>query len=223
MTCDPIGFSADDRIIAAPCGERHKMDTSDEKRSIAARPTASGSGGSPRHPDQAPNPSRDRSRQAAPRRRTRSVLLEHHLPDGSAHIDWLVAFSSPPSPGARCVWTARLDRRPDQLDRGDAVTALRLDDHRALYLHHEGRVTPDSPEDRGHVRRLAIGSVVSESRSQSSTILLIDWRDRCGDGPISTMRFRIASEPEGASRELVVTRLDGRLDRPRAEIPRRCS
>ncbi|MDX2114109.1 MAG: hypothetical protein SFZ24_00630 [Planctomycetota bacterium] len=82
-----------------------------------------------------------------------SALLRHQTPDGSSHLDWLIArTSSPAGPDDRCLIALRIRERPDtplvlELD------AERLPDHRWLYLTHEGPLP--GPNDRGAVTRLA--------------------------------------------------------------------
>lgn len=78
-----------------------------------------------------------------------AVLLEHRLPDGSFHYDWMMERL----PGSTLV-TFRVGER---IDLGEVVAfrATRLPDHRAVYLTYEGPVSGN----RGDVRRLAQGDI----------------------------------------------------------------
>ncbi len=97
----------------------------------------------------------------------RWALLRHDLPDSSWHYDWLidrVSWWHRPGGADRCAGAPDLDPdacdlfafrvpvRPDiaTIDRFDAV---RLPDHRRLYLDYEGPLT----NNRGSVRRVASG------------------------------------------------------------------
>lgn len=91
------------------------------------------------------------------------VLLQHKLPDGSAHVDWLIA----PQGGE---WTAddrvllswRLCLRDAErlMEGGDAefeFGAVRLSNHRYSYLDYEGEVGGG----RGRVMRVAKGGIAT--------------------------------------------------------------
>jgi hypothetical protein len=85
------------------------------------------------------------------------VLLQHALPDGSSHYDWLIEQREP-VPGEdtdiRCLLSFRVAERPDDpLVR--AFPATRLDDHRLRYLTYEG----DIGGEHGRVSRVAHGIV----------------------------------------------------------------
>ena len=85
----------------------------------------------------------------------RTVLLEHRLPDGGVHFDWLVGpegVAGDADPDRRDVITFRTGTRIDRLDHG-VFDALPLDEHRRLYLDYEG----DIGGGRGTVRRVAAG------------------------------------------------------------------
>jgi len=84
----------------------------------------------------------------------RWALLRHDLPDGQGHWDWLIqrtpAHDSP-------LLTFRLAHPFDPFGR-TVFEALRIPDHRAMYLEYEGPLT----ENRGSVRRVAAGRAVIE-------------------------------------------------------------
>lgn len=121
----------------------------------------------------------------------RCVLLEHHLPTGATHYDWLIERESGDDPYAPSLLSFRLPtalqteppvarHAPDEVVEGIAVTppapalkfsAEELGDHRRRYLEYEGELTGA----RGEVRRLAMGSVL-ELRVRASAIdIRIDW------------------------------------------------
>ena len=77
--------------------------------------------------------------------RTATVLLEHTLPDGSAHLDWLI--ERPADPAEHRMITFRCDSDP--MDHAPWA-GERLPDHRAHYIRYEGPVSGN----RGRVRRL---------------------------------------------------------------------
>ena len=81
-----------------------------------------------------------------------TVLLRHDLPDGSEHIDWMLAQDTL---GTLPLLTFRLGRRLDQLPGGESLPACRIADHRPHYLDYEGPVSAG----RGRVTRLARGSI----------------------------------------------------------------
>jgi hypothetical protein len=76
------------------------------------------------------------------------VLLEHTMPDGSAHFDWMLQ-SDDGRPG---LVTFRVTSRVDQpsVQRFEAV---RIGRHREAYLTYEGPISGG----RGSVRRVAAG------------------------------------------------------------------
>jgi hypothetical protein len=80
-----------------------------------------------------------------------TTFLKHTLPDGSSHIDWLIDIA-PGSPDR--VPTFRLEARPD-LAPPTAFAALRLPDHRRMYLDYAGPVSGN----RGRVEPVQTGEV----------------------------------------------------------------
>jgi len=86
----------------------------------------------------------------------RTIQLRHDLPDGSHHIDWLLAQDADAS---RPLLSWRLDRRVDELIVGESAKARRLPDHRSIYLDYEGPISGG----RGKVRRLIEGSAIMRS------------------------------------------------------------
>jgi hypothetical protein len=96
----------------------------------------------------------------------RAVVLEHTLPDGSAHFDWMIEH--PALTGERRLATWRTAARPD---RADAFSGERIGDHRAAYLAFEGEI----PGGRGRVRRVAQGEARWESLGRDRLRVAIRW------------------------------------------------
>lgn len=121
----------------------------------------------------------------------RTVQLLHELPDGTSHVDWMIARDRA---GREPLISFRLPRRIDELKPGQRMAAERIADHRPAYLDYEGAVS----DKRGTVRRVAWGTVVSEHRQGSSWDLEIRWEDR-GDGVSIRQRLRLAPVEGGAT------------------------
>ena len=121
----------------------------------------------------------------------RTVQLLHELPDGTSHVDWMIARDRA---GREPLISFRLQRRIDELKPGQRMAAVRIADHRPAYLDYEGPVS----DERGSVRRLAWGTVVSEHRQRSSWNLEIRWQDR-GDGVLIQQRLRLEALEAGAT------------------------
>ncbi len=103
--------------------------------------------------------------------RVRVALLLHHLPDGSSHVDVLVARDDRPlGNDEREVPTWRSSTRPDTAPNGALLSLDRIGDHRALYLRLDG--PRELGGDRGLVAPLRSGS--AELRAES---LVIAWDD----------------------------------------------
>jgi hypothetical protein len=98
------------------------------------------------------------------------VILRHSLPDGSWHADWLLDL---PSPDPARVPTFRCAERPDTPTA--TFWALRLADHRRMYLDYEGPVSGG----RGSVVRMARGVILSAEGWPGPTRLRADF----GRGP----------------------------------------
>jgi hypothetical protein len=90
-----------------------------------------------------------------------TVFLRHELPDGFAHVDWLIA---PPGEGSepddRVLMSWRISEETAALLRSGGgqpieFEAIRLPDHRFRYLDYEGPVSGD----RGEVARLCVGGI----------------------------------------------------------------
>ena len=81
-------------------------------------------------------------------RTSTSVLLEHTLPDGSAHFDWLI--ERPQDPREHRMISFRCQHDPLELEHSARWIGVRLPDHRAHYIDYEGPISGD----RGSVRRV---------------------------------------------------------------------
>jgi hypothetical protein len=79
----------------------------------------------------------------------RAVLLEHVLPDGSAHFDWMIQ-----RPEGIGLISFRVAGRID-LPGVEGFNAQRLPDHRDAYLDYQGPVSAG----RGRVARVAVGQL----------------------------------------------------------------
>ncbi|MHC4709490.1 MAG: hypothetical protein ACYTA3_03465 [Planctomycetota bacterium] len=80
-----------------------------------------------------------------------TVQLLHELPDGSRHVDWMIAQDPR---GRDPLVTFQVQQRVDDLPAGRRIEAVRIADHRPAYLAYEGPVSGD----RGTVKRLARGT-----------------------------------------------------------------
>ena len=91
-----------------------------------------------------------------------TVFLRHELPDGSSHIDWLIApRAKGVEPDDRVLVSWRMTEEAAQAlcgSTGDGFefVVVRMTDHRHRYLDYEGPVSGE----RGKVARIAIGGVV---------------------------------------------------------------
>jgi hypothetical protein len=99
--------------------------------------------------------------------RTTTVLLEHTLPDGSAHFDWLIERPDDPREHRTIAFRCATDPLADPAWTGD-----RLPDHRAHYLRYEGPV----PGGRGSVRRCWSHPCVVLEESERSIRLTVSMR-----------------------------------------------
>lgn len=125
-----------------------------------------------------------------------TVQLRHTLPDGSSHIDWLIAQDAagerplitfrlarplhrPPttdeSPGVAAVESAAEEETGQGGERGQsrrwALDGERLPDHRPKYLAYEGPIS----NDRGHVVRIAAGRLHDLDRLLAGHAVPIHW------------------------------------------------
>jgi hypothetical protein len=97
-----------------------------------------------------------------------TVQLLHELPDGSRHVDWMIAQDPR---GRDPLVTFRVQQRVDELHAGQRLEAVRIADHRPAYLTYEGPVSGD----RGTVRRLARGSVTRLDQRPDGWRMEVRW------------------------------------------------
>ncbi len=117
-----------------------------------------------------------------------TVLLCHELPDGSRHVDWMIARD--PRGRSRLI-TFRLPGRVDNLPEGERLNAEEIGLHRSVYLEYEGPVS----RGRGRVERLRAGRVVSWDRQPDVWTLEVLWERDAGSGtPARRQRLRLERE-----------------------------
>lgn len=100
-----------------------------------------------------------------------TVLLLHDLPDGSSHVDWMLARDRA---GRLPLLSFRLERRLDELASSQSASAMHIGDHRPTYLAYEGPVSGG----RGAVTRVRTGEVIAVSSdhfSPDTWLISIKW------------------------------------------------
>lgn len=104
-------------------------------------------------------------------RMARTVLLEHTLPSGERHFDWLI--ERPGKPDALLV-SFRVAVRVDCVGGAgrEPLEAVRMKDHRRLYLEYEGALTGG----RGDVLRVGEGEVLRLEESGERVRVKVRWR-----------------------------------------------
>ena len=106
---------------------------------------------------------------------TRYTVLRHDLPDGSWHFDWLLdPGGEGRDPEERRLIAFRTVERPD-VTPGRSFGALRLADHRLLYLDFEGELPGG---DRGAVRRISRGLCEIHVREAARLTVTLEPTDR---------------------------------------------
>lgn len=108
-----------------------------------------------------------------------TVQLWHELPDGTGHVDWLLARSAADDPDDdQRLITFRLPSRLDEAEPGETIEAERIGDHRRVYLTYEGEVSGG----RGAVRRLVDGEILGRTEDADRWTLAIAWNRPEGRG-----------------------------------------
>ena len=100
-----------------------------------------------------------------------TVQLLHKMPDGSSHIDWMIAQDCGDKKGE--LLTFRLKSRLDKLQIGQSILAEHIANHRWAYLEYEGPISGN----RGVVSRVAEGVITSQKRDESSWRIEIRWEN----------------------------------------------
>jgi hypothetical protein len=103
-----------------------------------------------------------------------TVQLRHELADGSHHIDWLLGQDPE---GSRPLISFRIERPISDLKEGQTLPALRIADHRPMYLEYEGSIS----DNRGTVTRICRGLVLSWGKPEDGRWdLEILWKTASG-------------------------------------------
>ena len=97
-----------------------------------------------------------------------TVVLQHELPDGTSHYDWLLAVDTK---GERPLISFRSQERPDLFDEHRWVNLESRPDHRPDYLHKEGKLEGN----RGTIKRLANGKIFMWKEVQNGWNLMVKW------------------------------------------------
>ena len=125
-----------------------------------------------------------------------TVQLRHTLPDGTAHIDWMIA---PDHAGRDHLVTFRSPGRIDELAPGSSLALERLHDHRPAYLTYEGPVSGG----RGSVRRVGQGRITAWLRDPDRWRLSVAWDARppqhLGVRRVDDGSWLVRSEPRDPS------------------------
>jgi hypothetical protein len=131
-----------------------------------------------------------------------TVQLRHDLPDGSSHVDWMIAQD----PGGRDpLISFRLSRRVDELTAGEQAEARRVGDHRPAYLDRQGPVSGG----RGTVTRLARGEVIAWAHRGAAWHLEIRWAVQGGGPRLQRLLLEPLDPGAGGSWRVVAEAGDG--------------
>ncbi len=97
-----------------------------------------------------------------------TVLLRHDLPDRSHHFDWLLDLAaSTDAP----LTTFRLQQPVHAKQQRTRLAAEKIADHRRRYLDYEGPLSGN----RGTVRRIAAGHIISAVSTSDQWLLTVHW------------------------------------------------
>ena len=102
-----------------------------------------------------------------------TVVLEHEMPDGTTHFDWLLGVDED---GKKPLISFRSTQRPDLLTNNEWVDLEAQPDHRPEYLTFEGPLE----ENRGTVKRLGVGAIQQWQQTMTGWQMMIEWEG----GPI---------------------------------------
>ena len=100
-----------------------------------------------------------------------TVVLQHELPDGTTHFDWLLATEPQ---GSKALISFRSPVQPNQVVENGWVELESRPDHRPDYLQIEGPI--DS--DRGTITRLAQGNIFFWKEIAGGWNMMVEWDDR---------------------------------------------
>ena len=122
-----------------------------------------------------------------------TVQLLHKMPDGSSHIDWMIARDSNDEKGE--LMTFRLEGRLDKVQKGQSILAKRIANHRWAYLEYEGPISGN----RGVVSRIAEGVITSQKCDGSSWRIEICWANESKSEIHQKIHMREIQTPQGKS------------------------
>lgn len=125
--------------------------------------------------------------QATPDRPLPMVELLHTLPDGTVHVDWMIAQDPEAS---LSLITFRLPRPLTELKPGEELIAQRIADHRPAYLAYEGPISGG----RGAVRCLARGRICQWNEVTEGWEMRILRQSEAGDAVY--VRLRLEPRPD---------------------------
>tara|TARA_B100000959_G_C14968163_1_gene618654 strand:- start:225 stop:977 length:753 start_codon:yes stop_codon:yes gene_type:complete len=97
-----------------------------------------------------------------------TAFLQHVLPDGSAHYDWLLGVD--PN-GKKPLISFRAKERIDQISQNKWFDLESRPDHRPEYLQIEGKLEGD----RGEIKRLAKGAIFLWKEIPGGWNMMVDW------------------------------------------------
>lgn len=95
----------------------------------------------------------------------RCVVLRHTLPDGTAHLDWMIEREG----AASDLVTFRIELGTELFTAGE-FRAERIGNHRRAYLEYEGPVSGD----RGRVERIARLGVLKLEESDGRVRVVLE-------------------------------------------------
>lgn len=138
-----------------------------------------------------------------------TVVLQHDLPDGTTHFDWLLSVDAK---SEKPLISFRTDTRPDTISESGWVDLEQRPDHRPEYLTLEGEIEGG----RGKVTRLASGSIFFWKEIPQYWNMMIEW----GGGSITELvlttahgavAFRRVFEDKSQEEPPLPPRVDGDL------------
>ena len=101
-----------------------------------------------------------------------TVVLQHDLPDGTTHFDWLLGVDAD---GEKPLISFRVAERPDQVTQSGWIELESRPDHRPDFLHIEG--TP-LDGDRGVVTKMAKGMIFVWKEVEHGWNMMVEWDDK---------------------------------------------
>lgn len=125
-----------------------------------------------------------------------TVQLLHTLPDGSAHIDWLIARDPE---GRGLLRSFQSAGRVDEIPVAGQCQLVRTADHRPIYLSYQGPVQGAGGAmpsvDRGTVRRVAEGWICGDGADRVDQRLELQWSGPDGRDRMQTYHLVRGAPP----------------------------